>query len=166
MNTKTKSKIKRISIDNFFEIAGWFAVVLIWGITLVNFSQLPDKIPTHFNFSGDADGFGHKSTILLLPIIAIILYLRLNALVKSPHTFNYPFTVTENNVEKVYFYSTRMLRYLKFILMVVFNIIVFRTIEQAKGNSQGLGTWFLPLVLCLTIIPVLYFLIKMLSTKN
>ena len=166
MNLKATNEIKLASIDKFFEIIGWLAVVLIWGITLVNYSQLPDKIPTHFNFSGDADGFGHKATILLLPLIATILYIRLNTLIKSPHTFNYPFTITENNAEKVYFYSTRMLRYLKFILMVVFNIIVFRTIEQAEGNSQGLGIWFLPLVLCLIIIPVLYFLFKMISAKK
>ncbi|MEA5139426.1 DUF1648 domain-containing protein [Arcicella rigui] len=166
MSTNPLAKSKLSRIDQFLEIAGWGTIILIWGNTLFHYSHLPDKIPTHFNFAGDADSFGHKGMILLLPLIATLLFIKLNAVTKSPQKFNYPIPITENNAEKVYLYSSRMMRYLKFILVVIFNIIVFKTIEQAQGHSQGLGTWFLPLVLVLVLLPLLYFLVKIVSASN
>ena len=49
--------------------------VLIYGVILVlqAWSTLPDTIPTHFDASGNADGFGPKGMIWLLPSISVVL---------------------------------------------------------------------------------------------
>lgn len=44
---------------------------LIWGI--IAYPSLPEKIPIHFNLTGEVDGYGHKSFILFIsPIVLLI----------------------------------------------------------------------------------------------
>jgi hypothetical protein len=58
-----------------------------------------------------------------------------------------------------------MIRFLKFILVLVLAGISYQTIQQAKGIGEGLGVWFLPLTLVLIFMPLLYFMIKSFQTK-
>jgi uncharacterized membrane protein len=44
---------------------------LIWG--LIAYHSLPDSIPIHFDIQGNVDGYGHKSFILLIPIIILLI---------------------------------------------------------------------------------------------
>ena len=50
------------------------------------YPSLPYRIPTHFNASGEADAWGHKSSIFLLPLImgvtSIIVYFILSNIKK------------------------------------------------------------------------------------
>ena len=50
-------------------------MIFIIYFTAVNFNNLPDTIPTHFNFQGDADGFGNKNEILIYPGMVVFIYL-------------------------------------------------------------------------------------------
>ena len=122
--------------------------------------ELPEIIPTHYNATGKADGFGNKSNILVLPIISTVLFIGLTTLNKYPHIFNYPIEITEQNALHQYTNATRMMRVLKLVIVVIFGLIVFKTIQNVNGNADGLGTWFLPLTMGLIFIPIFYFLIN------
>ena len=41
------------------------------------FQQLPETIPIHFNAQGEADNWGSKNTIFIMPGIAIVLFVGL-----------------------------------------------------------------------------------------
>jgi uncharacterized membrane protein len=128
---------------------------------------LPETIPTHYNGAGQADDFAGKRNILTLPLIATILFVGLTVLNKFPHIFNYPTNINEGNAQQQYTNATRMIRYLKFIIVVVFGLIALQTIRNANGQTSGLGTWFLPLTLGLIFTPMTYFIIKLFkSTKQ
>jgi uncharacterized membrane protein len=131
----------------------------------MSYSSLPDTIPTHFNAAGEADGFGRKASIVSLPVVASLLYIGLTLLNRVPHSFNFPTPVTQDNALPQYTNATRMIRYLKLILVVVFAGISYQTIQQANGTGEGLGIWFLPLTLVLIFMPLLYFVIKSFQTK-
>ena len=152
--------------DKLVEVLGWLILLLLWGLTFSHFSSLPETIPTHFNASGEADGFGSKASIIGLPVIASLLFIGLTVLNRYPHSFNYPTTITQDNALRLYTLATRMLRYLKLVLVMVFGGITFRTIQTATGESSGLGGWFLPLTAGLIFIPLIYFVIKSLQGKN
>ena len=100
MSEQPKIKLKLTTTDKAFEVLGWLFILAIWVLTLTNYTNLPDTIPTHFNGAGQADGFGHKAMILILPVIATILYVGLTALNKFPHAFNYPTRSEERRVGK------------------------------------------------------------------
>jgi uncharacterized membrane protein len=162
---RPKLKIQLSPTDKVLELLGWGVLLALWAWTGTSFSNLPDSIPTHFNAAGEADGFGSKASIFGLPVIATLLYIGLTLMNRVPHIFNFPTPVTQDNALSQYTTATRMIRYLKLILVLVFAGISFQTIQQANGAGEGLGVWFLPLTLVLIFIPLLYFVVKSIKEK-
>ena len=146
--------------DKLVELFGWLILLTLWVLTITHYSTLPDTITTHFNGAGEADGFGRKASIIGLPLIASLLFIGITVLNRYPHIFNYPTAITQDNALRQYTLATRMLRYLKLVLALVFGGIEFMTIQNTTGKAAGLGVWFLPLTLVLIFIPLIYFVIK------
>jgi uncharacterized membrane protein len=165
MNQRPKIKIELTPFDKALELTGWMMVILLWAFAAYNYSTLPDKIPTHFNAAGQVDDYGSKIFIFLLPVIGTLLYPLMTVLNKFPHIFNYPKEITAENAEAQYTNATRLMRYLKLGCMVTFFIIEYTMAQVATGKSVGLGTWFLPLTLAFTLIPVLYFATRAMRKK-
>jgi len=157
---RPKTKIGFTVFDLIIEIVGLVAVLALWIFVMVTFSKLPDIIPIHLNASGQADNFGEKSKLLELPVIATILYAGMTIFSRFPHFFNYPVKITENNADFQYRNMARMIRCLKLSLVLVFGNIVLQTARNDTGNVEGLGGWFLPLILAVIFLPVLYFMVK------
>ena len=166
MNERPKIKLEQTSIDKTFEILGWTSVIAIWILTITNYSNLPEIIPTHYNGAGQPDGFVGKANILTLPLIATVLFVGLTILNKYPHIFNYPTGVTQENALRLYTNATRMIRYLKFTIVAIFGLITFKTIQNVNGEAKGLGNMFLPVSLGLIFIPLAYFLLKSFRTTK
>ncbi|MGB5204279.1 MAG: DUF1648 domain-containing protein [Eudoraea sp.] len=145
---------------------GWVSLITIWILTLMNYSNLPETIPTHYNGAGEVDGFGAKSNILALPIVASIIFLGLKIISKYPHIYNYPTTIRTKKPSEQYTNATKLLRYLNFIIVLIFGLIVLRTIQYSNGNADGLGVWFLPLTMGLIFVPVIYFVKKSIKTAK
>ncbi|WP_298651971.1 DUF1648 domain-containing protein [uncultured Proteiniphilum sp.] len=160
MKDRPKVKINLTTTDKIIEIIGWTAVVGIWVLTLMNYEKLPEQIPIHYNGAGEADGFGDRSHILTLPIVSTLFFIGLTILNKYPRIFNYFTPITEENAFRQYSNATRMIRLLKLLFVVVFGLIVFRTIQHVNETVDGLGVWFLPLTIGLFFIPVAYYLIN------
>ncbi len=40
----------------------------------LSWRAMPDRIPTHFGAAGQIDGWGPKSTVLILPILGVIVF--------------------------------------------------------------------------------------------
>ena len=166
MNKRPRIKLQLNQTDKILEIVGWISVVGIWALPLINYSILPEIIPIHFNGAGKANGFGNKTHIFILPIISTLLFIGLTILNKHPHIFNYPSQITKENAVHQYTNATRMMRVLKLVIVLLFGLIVFKTIQNVNGHADGLGTWFLPFTIGVFIILTLYFLIKSLKQKN
>lgn len=157
---RPKTKLIPTTSDKLVDLLGWLMLLTLWAFTVINYSNLPETIPTHFNGAGEADGFGSKVSIFGLPVIATLLFIGLTVLNRYPHIFNYPSPVTQDNALRLYTLATRMLRYLKLVLVLVFGGIEFMTIQHATGKAAGLSVWFLPLTLVLIFLPLIYFVIK------
>ncbi len=165
MKERPKIKLELTITDKTLELLGWLSILAIWGLTITYYTNLPDTIPTHYNVAGKVDGFGGKATILILPLIATILFVGMTILNSFPHLFNYPTKITKENVLRQYTNATRMIRRLKLTIVIIFGLILFKTIQNASEPSDGLGTWFLPLAMGLIFIPLTYFLIKSFKTN-
>lgn len=166
MDKNPKIELQLNQTDKILEIIGWIAVFGIWVLTVANYLELPEIIPTHYNEAGEADGFGNKSNILALPIISTLLFIGLKILNKRPHVFNYPSEITKENALFQYTNATRMIRFLKIIVMIIFGWIVFKTIQNVNRNEDGLGTWFLPLTMAIIFIPIIYFMMNTSKKKK
>lgn len=166
MSERPKIKLELTRTDKTLEVLGWISILVIWVLTITNYTNLPDTIPIHYNGAGQADGFGEKDNILALPIISTILFIGLTVLNKFPHVFNYPTNITAENACQQYTNATRMMRVLKLVIVIIFGLIVLQTIRHVNGQTIGLGVWFLPLTVGLMLIPTIYFLIKSFKTTK
>jgi uncharacterized membrane protein len=165
MEIRPKLQIELSDSDKLLELAGWLILIFIWAITLYNYPSLPEIIPTHFNGSGKIDDYGSKTTIFLLPLIGSIIFVGLTFLNKYPHTYNFPTKITPENALRQYTIATKMIRYLKFIILVIFSAIAYMTLQSAKGNLDGLSIWFVPITLVLIFAPLAFFIYKSIKSK-
>lgn len=118
------------------------AVFLIVFIPIKYFTDLPDIIPIHFNLEGEPDNFGTKKTIFLLPAISIALYIFMTGINKYPHTFNYTHKITPENAFSQYRAGTRLIRFVKLLILVSFLYLEWITIRTAMGQEHGMGHGF------------------------
>jgi uncharacterized membrane protein len=158
-NNRPKLRIPLTIFDLIMEIAGVVALIALWIIIIVPYSKLPDTIPTHFNSAGEANDFGSKNFIFILPVIATVTYIGFTILNRFPWLFNLPVEVTEHNAFMQYRNATRMVRSLKLILVLVFGFTAFHMIQSASGNAVSFGG-FTVIILAAVIIPVIYYIVK------
>jgi uncharacterized membrane protein len=163
--SRPKTELEITSLDKILEVAGWLALAVLWGYTLNNYSHLPETIPTHFNALGEVDSYGGKATILILPILGTVLIIGMSVLNKFPHVFNFPVKITPENASKQYTMATRMIRYLKFAIALIFIMIQWAVMSAVNGGTGGPGIWLLPLTLAILFIPLGYFIYKSFKAK-
>lgn len=159
-------KLELTALDKGLEVSGWALLVVTWVLVLVSFSALPETIPVHYNFAGEADGFGNKWNLLTLPGIASVLFIGMTILNWYPHIFNYPATITDENAVQYYKMGTQLIRVLKLVIVLIFGLITVQTLQNAHGNEEGLGSWFLPVTLGLIFIPIVFFLVRMIKLNK
>lgn len=150
--------------DKSIEVIGLLVLIGFWVFTLYYYPTLPDTIPTHFGGDGEPDGFGSKEMILGLPIVSTILYLALTIFSHFPHKMNYSVTITAENAEVQYRIMSRMIRVLKVVVLLIFWILDYKTVQVALQWPDVLGRWFLLLLFALLFGPLFYFLIQL--SKN
>jgi uncharacterized membrane protein len=166
METRPQIKLTSSKLDNLLELFGRLFVASMWLLTIYVFFKLPKVIPIHFGASGQPDRYGDKLILLSLPIIATILYFSLTWLIKYPHIFNYSTKITEANAEKQYSIATRMLRFIKISILIIFSLIILFVYLTTIGATNGLGIWYLPLTLCLILIPTIVSISESFKKKN
>ena len=104
-------KIKRIILSTLFCL-----LPIIYGLYFYN--KLPDVIPTHFDFSGNVNGYTNKNIfVFVLPILLSIIFLC------------YIIRLDSKNKDK----NTKIMNIMLFILPVLFNIIFILILFNTLG---------------------------------
>ena len=116
------------------------AICLFWG-------HLRSGVPTHYGLGGTADSFGARSSLIVLPVIATLLYGLLTAVSFFPRTFNFPVAVTDENRDRLERTGIALLGWLKAELTWVLAYISWTSIRVGLEVSTGLGWAFLPVML-------------------
>ena len=165
MEANPKLKLKLTILDYLIEILGLLLFSSTWIFILSIYKSLPDIIPIHYNAFGTADNFGKKWMILSLPIVSTVLFIALTLLNYFPESFNYPTKINEDNALIQYTYATRLIRYLKLVIVFIFGILLYQTTRYPLNQNDGLGIWFLPLFLGLIFIPLIFYVLKSVKSK-
>ncbi|MFM1745501.1 MAG: hypothetical protein RLZZ630_1438 [Bacteroidota bacterium] len=146
--------------DTVLEFAGWAVFILLWIFVGTNYSSLPDTVPTHFNAAIEPDGYGARSSILVLCSIGSLLFIGMSILNRYPDKFNYPVKITEENAVRQYGNLTRMVRWLKTLVLAEFGSLAFYTIQISKGGVGGFSRMLIPLFLVAVLIAAIYHLLR------
>lgn len=149
--------------DKVLEMIGAVGLILLLLITVINYGNLPETIPIHFNLGGEPDRYGSRATILILPAAGVLLYTILLLLPRKPGLLNFPVPVTPQNRTRMFQLASQMLRLLRVSVVILFLIILTSTIQIANGQSERLSMRLVPYYLLL-LIPVLgFYLYKMIQ---
>lgn len=149
----------------FLDWFGFACIAIMWIITLTQYSSLPSTIPLHFNFKGEIDSYGSKSTLFILPAVMTVVVILLSFLNTKPHIFNYPTKITEENAERQYRNATNLIRIIKTVISVFSILFVIEIIRSAKAQHSTLSWWMIALFIVSMIVPVMVSIFSARSKK-
>jgi hypothetical protein len=123
---------------NLIDALSVVVLILGWWVALSVYPRLPERVPVHFGLRGEADRWGGRWMIFLIPIVS-------TAIVALDYwIFEY---VSPGSPRPIPPEMRTPLHLLLLELSVIFTYITWRMIEVAFGRARGLGGWFLPVAL-------------------
>lgn len=125
------------TISFTLKVISFVVLILIWIFTIVNFKNLPETIPIHYNIAGTPDGFGPKSTIWFETTLTTALFLFLMYVSKKP---NFPLLNIPQNIKKKPILTEFIVSILLLIIMLIFADINYESIQNALGKTNGLSS--------------------------
>ncbi|MEG0775546.1 DUF1648 domain-containing protein [Clostridium sp.] len=143
---KSKYTIFQIAI----EILGLIMILGMIIFVCLQWNQLPDKIPGHFNVMGEVDRWGSENELITLPIISTFLYTVLTVLSFLPQTWSVPVKTTNLDREVVYRHTRSLLILIKVEILLIFLYITY-CMTKAQSLSSGVISIII-LVIFITII--------------
>lgn len=140
----------------FVKLFSFVLLIFIWEYTFISYRELPDIIPIHFGIDGTPDGFSTKKMSWLLPFIATFIFGLLFYLSKnqSSSLLNLPSNIKENKT-----LSSNIIHFVNLIVMVLFSVITYESINVALEKSSRLSsaTLYLVALLFLGIIGIMIY---------
>lgn len=116
---------------------------------ILNWHQVPDEIPIHYNFSGEVDRYGGKGALIFMMILAWVLLVVFSVISKCPNCWNMPVKVTDENKDKLYSITKMMLEIVKPIACLLFAIMMINA-----ASVVSLPQWII-MALALAIVLVI-----------
>ncbi|MGD0628173.1 MAG: DUF1648 domain-containing protein [Terracidiphilus sp.] len=110
-------------------------------------NPLPQRIPTHFNASGEAEAWGSPSTLWLLPIVAAIVFLLISVVALFPRSFNLPVRATAVNRPRLEALTIQMMAWVKVELAGLFLYIQWSIIQSVQKGHVALSPLIVPIFL-------------------
>lgn len=153
-------KVKNSKYDVAINV---LCLVMIIGIAIyliLNWANIPEKVPMHYNFAGKVDRFGNKSEIIILPIITVIMFSFMSVIEHFPQLWNTGVKVTDKNKEYVYRILKNMITTIKLIAVCVFTYLTMQTTLVIELPSM-----FLPAFMLILFGDILFWILKLVRIK-
>ena len=104
-------------------------------------------VPTHFNLAGQADAWGSPQSLLVLPAMALGVFLLMTIVSRYPAVFNFPVRATPANRAQLESIALEMIAWLRLEVVVIFALIQRAAILSAEQGRNALSGWLLPVCL-------------------
>ncbi|ARD48573.1 hypothetical protein SporoP37_10750 [Sporosarcina sp. P37] len=136
---KPKLDIEKPAVAKAFDVLviALFAAALVY--LVLQWGQLPDRIPTHFGPDGEADRYGSRMELLLLPFIAAVMWAGMTALEKYPHMYNY-LNLRPDTMEIQYRYGVLFMNVVKNLSVLLFIFLIWQTVDIGLMRTDSLNT--------------------------
>jgi uncharacterized membrane protein len=135
-------------------------VIVLIGYTILAVNTLPDRIPIHFNFEGEADNFGSKHTLWMFPVIASILVGLMSVIKRHPEYLNIPVKITDENRERQQRLAMGLLSSIACAIPILFGLIIYSTLRYVRDGSFDIPIVLLLLVVFVPIVIYFYLAYK------
>jgi uncharacterized membrane protein len=128
---------------------GMLAVLYWMTYSILNgANRLPDRIPTHFDISGQPNAWGSPSFLWFQPVVAAGIYLLLTVLGSIRfRRYNLPVAVTEANLPFLQEQTILMVAWIKCELLCLFAYLQWSIIQSARNGAFRLSPLLIPVFL-------------------
>jgi len=114
--------------------------------TFINYSTLPQIIPTHFNAAGEADAWGSKNSIWFLPCLNILIFAMFLLLslwlgkgsLQDKWGLNIPEDWKEDPTGKIQKLVVKTMEAFNIYTTLLLFFVTFCTVFAARGNDSQL----------------------------
>lgn len=162
MKAKSNRPVIQIELerqDVALEILCIAGLIAFWVYVFISYNALPETIPQNYDLNGSVKSYGSKDNIFITAGVCTFVYVLLTVINRFPHNFNYLSEITPENAKRQYTLATKMIRWLKAGIILIFFVTAHITIDSAGGNYSSLPAYFLPLVMGVTFIPVIIYIL-------
>ena len=130
---------------------------------VTSYSKLPPVIVTHFDTAGRVDGHGPKWTILLLPLVALCLYVLMVFIDRFPPSMiNTPFPLTDENRSRVLAVTYEMMSWINAWTQLIFFVLTIMTINATTtGAAQSGESMYLGAGVVLIVATTVFYIFRM-----
>ncbi|MEG0823571.1 MAG: DUF1648 domain-containing protein [Erysipelotrichaceae bacterium] len=129
-------------------------------ILLLTYNYIPNKLPTHYDFFGNPDAWGDKSSIWVIIIVVIVLNIILHIVGMFPQTWNIPIELNDSNRSIVYELLSNMLSVLRLEMTIMFISFLYFEITLLR-----LPTFSLIFFLSLIFSTIVLYMVKIYKHK-
>ncbi len=130
-----------------FGLAGLAVLVWVTYAALYGPAPLPDRVPTHFDASGTANGWGSPHAMIFIPLIAGSIYLLTSVASRFPSAFHYPVHATPQILPRLQAITLNLLAWLKVELAWLFAILQWVFVRSARSGEGHLFPVIIPGIL-------------------
>jgi uncharacterized membrane protein len=151
------------ALDKALEFFGALSLLVAVAAPLFYYSQIPDIIPIHFNFAGMPDDYGAKIHIVIVPWIGVVMYTGLFLVKRYSSRMNYPVPVTDDNREILLTLTLQMMRWIRFIIAVLFLYLVTSMVQIGLGVSERASIYIVVYFLLALLLIVSIYVYRMIQ---
>jgi uncharacterized membrane protein len=110
--------------------------------------RLPDRIPTHFDVSGQPNAWGPPGFLWFLPAVAFGIYLLLTVLGSIRFSrYNLPVAVTAVNLPFIQEQTALLLAWIKCEMLCLFAYLQWSIVQSAREGAFRLSPLLIPVFL-------------------
>lgn len=128
--------LPRSPSEKLLEGIGLIGLLVCVGLFIYFWPKLPPTIPTHFDIQGRVNDWGSKSVFVIFPMMSAMMYFVMLIVSKFPHTFNYPWPITETNAAVQYRLARAMLSWVKACAIWLMAVLAWITAQTALTPNR------------------------------
>ncbi|MFY0624954.1 MAG: DUF1648 domain-containing protein [Reichenbachiella sp.] len=155
-----KLKIELDRNDLILELLGWGTVILCFCLPIFYYADLPENVASHFDMSGNVDGYSGRWMLFFMPCVNLAVYGLLFYLHQVPHLHNYHDEITIENAQGYYTISTKFIRYINVITALLLLYIEYQMVMAALTNESLFNTWSIGLYMILVTLGVVWYFME------
>lgn len=152
-----------MKLNRFDLIANIASIVILLAATifvLVNWGNLPEQIPSHYDFKGQPDAYGGKGSLITSMVIGWVMLLTMMILGIFPKMWNTGVERTPANEAVINRIVRDMLSVMEISMAVLFGYMM---VVPVIGTSMGI--WFMPLFLALIFGNIIVTVVRLIRNR-
>ena len=140
-------KIDYKKVNMIMDVLSALSIIGMIVCTFFLWQNSPDSVAMHYNFKGEVDSYGSKSSMLILLFIDVICYVGIALLSKYPEVYNYCVELNEKNRQKQFLMAQTFMKAINAEITVIFFYIQLHALIGMNTGRQNLSVGFMPLFL-------------------